>query len=138
MSKFQDLLTNFSRKLDWNALRIDAETAEFDLEAESEEIHTLLVTLHDDELVEFDVPSSAVFESEDEVPGQISTLLLKRNMQLPVGAWALEEFTEDWAYSFIWTTSLADLEKMPPDELAENIASMIEEVDEFDAMWAEE
>lgn len=138
MNKFFDLMTGFANKLNWNTLRIDAETAEFDLEAESEEIHTLLVTLHEDDLVEFDVPSAAIFDAEEEVPGHISTLLLKRNMQLPVGSWALEEFTEDLAYSLIWTTNLNDLEKMTTEALAENITYLVEEVDEFDAMWAEE
>jgi hypothetical protein len=138
VNKFQELLTAFSKQLNWNTLRIDNETAEFDLEAESEEIHTLLVTLHEDDLVEFDIPSSAVFDTENEVPGDISTLLLKRNMHLPVGAWALEEFTEDLAYSLIWTTTLANLERISAEEMTENITWMVEEVDEFDEMWAEE
>jgi hypothetical protein len=138
VNKFQDLLTAFAKQLNWNTLRIDNETAEFDLEAESEEIHTLLVTLHEDDLVEFDIPSSAVFETENDIPGDISTMLLKRNMQLPVGAWALEEFTEDLAYSLIWTTTLDILERISVEEMTENITWMVEEVDEFDEMWAEE
>jgi hypothetical protein len=137
-NRFKELMIERSRDLEWTVLNLEAESAEFDLTAESGEIHTLIVTLHDDDLVEFDIPSAGVFEHEDGVPGDLAVLLLKRNMLLPVGAWALEEFSDDWAFSLLWMVSLDELERMIPDQLSANVTTLLEEVDEFDLLWEEE
>jgi hypothetical protein len=135
---FKEMMIEVSAALEWTVLNLEAESAEFDLTSGSGEIHTLIVTLHDDDLVEFDIPSAGVFDTEDDVPGDIAVLLLKRNMLLPVGAWALEEFTDDWAFSMVWTVPLEELQRLSNEALQANVTTLLEEVDEFDQMWEEE
>jgi hypothetical protein len=135
---FKNIMTDFAETLEWDTSSIDKDYAEFEFETEDGATHTLWVTLLDDDVVEFDIPSAAVFERERDIPDTVATLLLKRNADLIVGAWAAEEYEEEWYLSLLWNVNLAELETMAHGDFEKHIFAMVEEVDEFDGIWEED
>ncbi len=134
---FKELITELADHFDWDASEVTSDTAQFVFQAESGNEQTIFLTLNED-VVEFDIPSSCVFDSEEEVDDLISTRLMKRNAELALGAWVLEEIDDQWCFSFMWNLSLSDLEKMDPDEFCTNVGTMVEECDAFDRTWQEQ
>ncbi len=134
MAKFKDVITHFSDTLGWGVEEILDDCATFNLSSESGNEQTLFVTLNE-EVIEFDIPSAAVYNSEDEISHELSTDLLKRNAELPVGAWVLEQIDDQWCYSIMWNTSLDELEGMDEETLSEVVNTLVEECDEFDQTW---
>jgi hypothetical protein len=136
--KFKDIITDFAETLEWDTSAIEKDSAEFEFETESGSTHTMWATLNEDGVVEFDIPSIAEFENEEDIPDEVSTLLMKRNADLIVGGWALEEWDEAWYFSLLWTINLAELENMTHEDFQKHIFMMVEEVDEFETIWEEE
>ncbi|MEI7990147.1 MAG: hypothetical protein WCI88_14015, partial [Chloroflexota bacterium] len=92
----------------------------------------------DEELVEFYVPSSAVFEKEADIPGKMSTLLLKRNAQLDYGTWVLEEIDGQWVYGLVYDEHLENLASLSEEDVADFVESLVDECDVFERVWEKE
>ncbi|NLE77476.1 MAG: hypothetical protein GX605_12090 [Chloroflexi bacterium] len=138
-SRFEAMIQEFAEVLEWVIQEMDEFGATCDFEAESGAVHALYITLSEDEdTVEFDIPSAAAFEGAGEIPCDASIALLKRNALLPVGAWVLEQVEEQWGFSLMWNLGLEDLERMDPESVSANVATLVEECDRFNRFWAGE
>ncbi len=133
-SPFRTLIESIASEMDWEISEIDDESAVIELEAESGSEMTLYAS-SDEETVEFDVPSLAVMEKESDIQGNVSTFLLKRNADLRVGAWVLEEVDDGWCYSVMYNEDLEVLQKMAKDGIISNLITIVEECDRFDELW---
>jgi|GEM_PF-5270550 len=134
--KFQEMIDDIAENNEWE-VEWNEGMASIDFEAESGNVITLYITFNEG-VVEFDMTSEAGFASEEEIPSELSTLLLKRNSLLSVGAWAVEDWDGEWYYSLLYNTTLAELEPMEYETIQEKVDAMVEEVDEFNGIWAEE
>jgi hypothetical protein len=133
-SPFRTLIESITSEMDWEISEIDDESAVIELDAESGSEMTLYAS-SDEETVEFDVPSLAVMEKESDIQGNVSTFLLKRNADLRVGAWVLEEVDDGWCYSVMYNEDLEVLQKMAKDGIISNLITIVEECDRFDELW---
>jgi hypothetical protein len=135
-SKFVKLINDIAETNEWEIEWKD-DMASIDFEATSGNTLTLYIN-NNPETIEFDVTSDAVFDSEKDAPQEISTLLLKRNILLNVGAWALEEWDGQWYYSLVYNVTAEELEPMEYDLIQSKVDALIQECDEFNVIWAEE
>ena len=133
MSSFKKVVKDFADTNEW-PIEWDGDLATIEFEAESGNAQTLYIG-EGDGVVEFDVPSAAAFDSENAVPDEACKILLKRNVLLPVGAWVLEEIDDQWCFSVMYNEDLEVLNNMEYDELADRVATLVEECDEFDRLW---
>ena len=124
-------------------VQLDDTSAEAEIINEDGYAFTLYLE-HDSEEQEllFSIPSHAVFDQEEDIPDEVSTFLLKRNVAEDVtGHWALEELEEGWQYILYHDLPLpnSDYEQdIPPEEFGSNLHSLIVEVEEFNELWEEE
>lgn len=116
-----------------------------EIELINEDGYTFTLFLeHDPEEQEllFSIPSHAVFDQEEDIPDEVSTFLLKRNVAEDVtGHWALEELEEGWQYVLYHDLPLpnGDYDQdVPFEEFQTNLYLLIEEVDAFNELWEEE
>ena len=134
---------NSGEKNRTHIVQLDDACAEIDLINEDGYTFTLFLE-HDAEEEEllFSIPSHAVFDHEEDIPDEVSTFLLKRNVAEDViGHWALEELEEGWQYILYHDLPLTgnDYEQdIPPEEFRSNLYLLIEEVEEFNELWEEE
>jgi hypothetical protein len=133
--QFSAILRSFAEYLKWDLSGIESEAATFEIESPNGYVLTLYVSLLEEGLVEFDIPSVAAFTNAQDVSGTAAIRLLKRNVQVPVGAWVLEEGASEWFFALMWTTDLETLDTMAEDAFEADINTMIDEVDEFNGIW---
>lgn len=125
MASFKKLIQDFADQLGWNIEWEDG-CASVDFEFESGDVVTLYIT-DNDETVEFDVLSEYSYESEDDIDTDLAVTLLKRNAELSVGAWVLEEVEDEWYFSVMYNEDLDNLENMDYDELEANLNIILTE-----------
>ncbi|HPH94595.1 MAG TPA: hypothetical protein PKW33_10200 [Anaerolineaceae bacterium] len=136
-SKFQEIVETIAEDNEWSINEIDEAQAVIDFETESGSTQTLYISLMEDEMVEFDIPSAAIFESEDDIAHEASSLLLKRNANRNYGYWALEEIEEKWCFSFMFMTDLEVLEASESEAIGQIVDIMVDECGQFDQIWNE-
>lgn len=134
--KFEKLIKDIAENLEWDVTWEDG-MASADFEAESGNSLTLYIS-NDEGTIQFDVASEAGFASEDDIPHEVSTQLLKRNLLLDVGAWVVEEWGDEWYYSVVYPTNIESLEPMEYEDIQDIVDALIEECDEFNEIWTEE
>lgn len=88
-SNFEKTIRGYCKEIGWTITEIDADYAKLSFDMESGRTQTLHIIRFDSTL-EFSVPSGIFFKEEDEVPGWISTLLMRENSKFKVGFWCLE------------------------------------------------
>ena len=135
-SKFEKLINDIAENLEWE-IEWENGMASIDFEAESGNVLTLYITENEGS-IQFDVTSEAGFDSEENISHEISTLLLKRNVLLDVGAWAIEQWGEEWYFAVMFVTNAEELEPMPYETIQSKVDLLVEECDEFNTIWAEE
>jgi hypothetical protein len=59
-----------------------------------------------DSTVEFSLPGFTAFDTEEELPGTLSTHLLLRNARKKVGFWSIDKIKEKFVYSFMHNAEL--------------------------------
>lgn len=125
MADFEQIIQDFSEHLGWNIGWGDG-TARVDFETEEGDSQTVFIT-NNGATVEFDVLSRYFYENEADIHHPASTHLLKRNAELSVGAWVLEELNDGWHFSLMYNEDLDTLEQMDYDELATNLKLLLTE-----------
>jgi hypothetical protein len=94
---FKGAMSEYAEEIGWEISELNQDSAVLEFETESGLVHTLYLTLKGNMLV-FSVPAALLIESEADIPDDVSTLLLKRNADLEIGFWALEESEEGWTF----------------------------------------
>mgnify|MGYP001098783311 CR=1 FL=1 len=132
-TRFKALIERLVRDNGWTAPELHDDEAVLDYEMEGGALYSLFFTL-DEDVVEIAVPSEAVFENEDDIPHEASTMLLRRNMFTEAGFWGLDEFDDQLCYTLIHVELLESLEETDSAELGDLIAALVEECDEVNSI----
>jgi hypothetical protein len=61
-------------------------------------------------VVELSVPSALVYDTIDDVPGDVAVTCLRRSAKTKVGFWCLEQIEGKQAFSFMWNLQLRHLD----------------------------
>lgn len=96
----QKMIQEYCEKHMWKIAKISAEGAEIIFKMSTGNEQHLYIIQYGNTL-EFSVPSGATHATLEDVPHQLSTLLLKKNAELRVGFWAIEKIGDMVAYSII-------------------------------------
>ena len=134
---FKEAIKQFAEENEWAVGEIDKESATLDFETEAGGEYTLYLD-YDEDTLNFSVPSATVFENEEDLPGEVSTELLKRNSELDTGFWAIEELEDGWGYVLYHDQKLPNKDfdlDLDADTFRQIVDDMIEEVEEFDDSW---
>lgn len=82
-----------------------------------------------EETLEFSVPSSLAFDTADDVPHYVSTILLKRNREKKIGFWCLEQIGQKQVYSCMHN---AHMQLIDGAYFASIVDVLIQECDELE------
>lgn len=132
-SRFKALIERLVRDNGWAAPELHDDEAVIDYELEGGALYSLFFNLQED-VVEIAVPSEALFDTNDDIPHDASTMLLRRNMHTDAGFWGLEEFDDRLCYTLVHVELLESLEESDSAELADLITALVEECDEVNAI----
>lgn len=136
-TRFRAFIERLAQENSWNISELHDEEAVVEYELAAEAVYSLFFSLQG-EVIEIAVPSEAVFDDDDEIPHEASTMLLRRNLQTEAGFWAMDEFDGQLCYTLIQVETLETLEEYDSAELADLVCALVEEVDEFNDIWEEE
>jgi len=89
---------------------------------------TLYITRFETTL-EFSVPSMAMFDSEDNIPHYLSTLLLRRSSEKKIGFWCIEKLRGRYVYSCMHN---AEMQLINNDYFTKVVVTLISECDDFE------
>jgi hypothetical protein len=89
-ANFRSTIQRYCDEWGWRLSDLDNSTAVLQFSMDSGRTQTLYIIKYESTL-EFSVPSALEFDSVDEVPHYISTLLLKRSSERKIGFWCIEE-----------------------------------------------
>lgn len=81
--------------------------------------------------LEFSVPSMATFDSEDNIPHFLSTLLLKRSSERKIGFWCIEQIGGKHVYSHMHN---AEMQLIDSNYFAKVVRVLINECDDFEGV----
>ena len=127
-ANFQNTMQRYCARQQWRISSSDSRRAVLRFEMDSGRTQTLYIYKFDTTL-EFSVPSGWSFDSTDEVPHTLSTLLLKRSCEKKIGFWCIEEIGGKQVYSCMHN---AEMLLIDSDYFASVVRALIDECDEFE------
>ena len=87
-----------------------------------------------DSILEFSVPSAAVFDCLDDIPDVISSILLTKNAEYKLGSWCLEKIQGKAVYSIMQNV---DINYVDFAYFVKLVHFLISECDKFDGFLVE-
>ncbi len=125
---FQKTVNKYCAKIGWNIAELTDKKAVLDFEMDSGRTQRLYIIRYDTTL-EFSVPSIYHFESTDDIPHFISTILMQKNSTKKIGFWCIEEISDEQYYSVMHN---AEIELMNEDYFAQVVRTLINDCDDFE------
>lgn len=127
---FKGTVQKYCQQVGWKIAEIDDKHAILKFSMDSGRNQSLWIIRYESTL-EFSVPSFAHFDSEDNIPDTLSTILLRRNAQNKIGFWCLENVGGKFVFSCMHN---AELELINVDYFARVVRGLIGECDMFEGI----
>jgi len=127
---FKSTVQKYCQLIGWKIAEIDDKHAVLKFSMDSGRNQNLWIIRYESTL-EFSVPSMANFDSEDNIPHYLSSLLLKRNSQKKIGFWCIEEIGGKHIYSYMHNT---ELQLINTEYFQYVVRALINECDEFEGI----
>lgn len=127
-SNFRPTVQKYCRALGWNNADINDSRAILRFKADSGNTQTLFILSYDNTL-EFSVPSGISYDSISDVPGFLSTLLLRKNANRKVGYWCIEELGGKQTFSIMHN---AEISLINVDYFGLIVSELVAECDEVE------
>lgn len=122
---FQQTIRNYCSDLGWRIRDISDRMATLRFDMESGRTYTLFILRYESTL-EFTVSSALRFDTDDEIPGFLSTMLLKRSAEKKIGFWCIEELGEKQVFSCMHN---AEMQLIDAGYFAAVVRALIRECD---------
>ncbi|MDP1591332.1 MAG: hypothetical protein Q8M07_26495, partial [Prosthecobacter sp.] len=132
-NNFEKTIHGYCQEIGWTISKVDADYARLSFEMESGREQSLHIIRFDSTL-EFSVPSQVAFEEGDEIPGWISTLLMRNNSKFKVGFWCIETINSRSVYSVMHN---AEQSLMDRDYFASIVRRLVGACDDFETSLEE-
>jgi len=129
-TNFKATIQKYCGQIGWKIADLNQERAILRFNMESGRAQTLYIIRYETTL-EFSVPSAAQFNSVDDTPHYLSTLLLKRSAEKKIGFWCIEEIGGKQVYSHMHN---AELSLMDVNYFAKVVRALISECDELEGL----
>jgi hypothetical protein len=131
-TNFQNTIRNYCSQIGWKIRDLNNRRAVLGFNMDSGRTQTLYIIRYESTL-EFSVPSMAQFDTTDDVPHYLSTLLLKRSSERKIGFWCIEEIGGKQTYSHMHN---AEMQLIDVNYFAKVIRALIRECDDFEGLLA--
>ena len=127
---FEATMRAYAETAGWTLGDVSDRRAVFQFTMESGRQQTCFVLRYDATL-EFSVPTIAAFDTDDEIPHPVSTILLKRSAESKIGFWCIEHVSEKMVYSVMHNH---DSGHLTPELFRKIVVRLISEADLFEGM----
>ncbi len=127
---FANTIKKFCAANRWKITNVNDKRAILQFSMNSGRDQTLYIIRYELTL-EFSVPSMAAFDSEDDIPHFLSTLLLKRSAERKIGFWCIEEIRGKHIYSHMHN---AEMQLIDSNYFARVVRALIIECDDFEGI----
>jgi hypothetical protein len=105
-NNYQSTIQNYCNQLGWTINDINDCRTILKFTMDSGTSQTLFIIRYDSTL-EFSCPSGMKFNSKDNVPGWLSTMLLVRNSNFKIGFWSIEEIGGQQIFSIMHNAEIS-------------------------------
>ncbi|MBK9233396.1 MAG: hypothetical protein IPO15_21765 [Anaerolineae bacterium] len=129
-SNFRTTIQQYCARQGWKIADLNDARAILRFNMGSQRTQTCYVIKYDKTL-EFSVPSMFIFDSYDQVPHYISTILLKRSSEKKIGFWCIEEIGGKQVYSCMHN---AEQDLIDSNYFASVVRALINECDELETV----
>ncbi len=127
-SNYQSTIRKYCNSLGWNISDLNDLRTILRFTMHSGTTQTLFIIRHNTTL-EFSCPSGVKFASIDNVPGWMSTSLLKQNAGFKLGFWCIEELDGQHVFSIMHN---AEMNLIDIDYFARVVMRLVNECDNFE------
>ncbi|WP_090207239.1 hypothetical protein [Ectothiorhodospira magna] len=125
---FASTMNNYCNANGWKIDSLNERKAVIKFGMSSGRKQTLYVIRYESTL-EFSVPSMAIFDSENDIPHYLSTLLLKRNAERKIGFWCIEKIGSKHVYSVMQNV---EMKLIDSNYFSRVVKALINECDDFE------
>lgn len=127
---FTNTINNYCRQIGWRVADLNSQRAILKFDMNSGRKQTLYIIRYETTL-EFSVPSIAQFDSVDDIPHYLSTLLLKRSADRKFGFWCIEEIGNRQVFSHMHN---AEIELLNVSYFQKVVNALVNECDDFEGL----
>ncbi|MBZ8179745.1 MAG: hypothetical protein SAL07_05030 [Oscillatoria sp. PMC 1051.18] len=127
-SNYRSTISRYCNQLGWKIADINDRRTILRFTMESGSTQTLFILRYDTTL-EFSVPSGVKFDSRDEIPGWMSTLLIAENSNYKIGFWCLETISGRQTFSIMHN---AEISLIDVPYFQKVVIQLINECDKFE------
>lgn len=127
-NNFQHTIKDYCKRQKWNISEIDDQHATLIFTMDSGRDQFLYIVPYQSTL-EFSVPSIAQFQSVEEMPHELSTILLQRSAKKKFGFWCIEEIRGNYIYSYMHN---AEMQLLNVEYFASIVMCLVTECEEFE------
>jgi len=125
---FRNTIQKYASHHGWRVAEVDSDHALLRFSMQSGRTQILYIMRYDTTL-EFSVPSLVNFNSENEIPHYLSTLLLQRSTEKKYGFWCIEKVGGKFVYSYMHN---AELQLIDVEYFGRVVRAMLNECDDFE------
>ena len=134
-ANFQKTIKDLAAKNSWKINDINADRAELLFDTPAGEQMLEIFQHEDGETLEFTASLQGGYDNEEDMPHEVSTMLLRRNWDLELGQWCIDEDGGQLFFTCAYNVVMSDLN---PEFFAEIVAALVQETAEVEGMTAEE
>ncbi len=127
-ANFASTVQSYCNAIGWKVAELSSQNAVLRFNMDSGRQQMLFIIRYDTTL-EFSVPSLAAFDSEQNIPHLLSTLLLQRNAERKVGFWCLEKIKGKHVFSCMHN---AEIRLLDQGYFKTVVESLVLECDHFE------
>ena len=125
---FRNTIQKYASHHSWRVAEVDNDHALLRFSMQSGRTQILYIMRYDLTL-EFSVPSLVNFDSENEIPHYLSTLLLQRNTEKKYGFWCIEKVGGKFVYSYMHN---AEIQLIDVEYFGKVVRALLNECDDFE------
>jgi len=94
---FQTTIQNYCDQIGWSVAGMNQDQAilVFEMESGREQIVSII---RYEQILEFTVPTMIESETEEDIPHELSTILMKRNAGMSFGFWAIKQINDKFTF----------------------------------------
>lgn len=127
---FQRTIQRYANDQNWRIAEIDNGHAVLKFRMDSGRNQQVYI-LRFENTLEFSTASMAIFDSENQIPHYLSTLLLQRSAERKYGFWCIENLSGKFVYSCMHN---AEMELIDSNYFGAVVRALISEVDDFEGI----
>lgn len=100
LDNFESTIKKYARQIGWELYDLRSDRAMLKFKTHSGSSQTVFV-IRFDKTLEFSCPSGLEYENFDEIPHQLSSLLLRKNSEYKIGFWCIEQIADRLVFSIM-------------------------------------